>query len=146
MIDVFLLFARLDGLWQQPEVMNIPNHELTQSWTDTSQIFTIGWSIAVPVAVVYIPQPCLYMGYCVCMQPTGSMYGISTYSFHKNPPFMQVNIPVPWILWAICLSKPQLNRGEHWWKSCQGFSHWFSVPWTSVIRKSRVFAVWNSFL
>ena len=29
--------------------------------------------------------------------PIGTMYGIFTYIYHKNQPFMQVNIPVPWI-------------------------------------------------
>ena len=28
------------------------------------------------------------------------MYGIFTYIYHKNQPFMQVNILVPWILWV----------------------------------------------
>ena len=32
--------------------------------------------------------------------PLGSMYSIFTYMYHKNQPFMQVNIPVPWILWV----------------------------------------------
>ena len=28
------------------------------------------------------------------------MYGIFTYIYYKNQPFMQVNILVPWILWV----------------------------------------------
>ena len=28
------------------------------------------------------------------------MYGMFTYIYHKNQPFMQVNIPVPWMVWA----------------------------------------------
>ena len=28
------------------------------------------------------------------------MYGIFTYIYHENSPFMQVNIPLPWMIWV----------------------------------------------
>ena len=32
--------------------------------------------------------------------PIPSMYGIFTYIYHENQAFMQVNIPVPWMVWV----------------------------------------------
>ena len=32
--------------------------------------------------------------------PTGSMYGVSIYIYHKNQPNVGKNMPVPWILWV----------------------------------------------
>ena len=36
--------------------------------------------------------------------PTGSMYGIFTYIYHKHQPNVGMDIPVPWILW-VCYSR-----------------------------------------
>ena len=34
------------------------------------------------------------------------MYGISTYIYPQNQPFMYVNIPVPWMVWDRGYDKP----------------------------------------
>ena len=38
------------------------------------------------------------------------MYGLFTYMYHKNQPFMQVYIPVPWILWVETKSRFSLEK------------------------------------
>ena len=52
--------------------------------------------------------------------------GIFTYIYHKRQPFMQVNIPVPWILfWAVVIFKIYHNPGfrnpPNWYLLC-GFA------------------------
>ena len=53
------------------------------------------------------------MNKSICTQyivkPIGSMYGIFTYIYHKNQPFMYVNIPSPWILWETATSTSNVN-------------------------------------
>ena len=40
----------------------------------------------------------------------GSMYGIFTYIYHQNQPFMLVNIPGLWILWPFAFMTSQPNE------------------------------------
>ena len=50
--------------------------------------------------------------YALIIYPKQSMYGICTYIYHNNQPFMEVNIPVPWIQPENCCLEP--TDISHW--------------------------------